>query len=188
MPVPAAGRCCRLEVVLRDACQIDCRVDQSTASESAGVLSLSFPTTSSAQGNKSSKPSFNRAIEASASIEHISSSAITMSVPSRLSTAVARQATRLPAVRQTAAVAQQKRSLADASTSSAPFTSPFTRGSGRQDTTAIPDFSKYKNSGAGGSKLFSYFMVGAFGGLSAMGAQETVQSESGRFHRSEHTH
>ncbi|QIW99344.1 hypothetical protein AMS68_004862 [Peltaster fructicola] len=104
-----------------------------------------------------------------------------MSVPSRLSTAVARQSARqtLPAVRPAAAV-QQRRSradFADASTSHAEWTSPFSRGSsGKKDTTVIPDFKKYKNKSEAPSKMFQYFMVGAFGGLSALGAKDTVQN------------
>ena len=75
----------------------------------------------------------------------------------------------------------QKRSKADspsdASISHAEYHSPFHRGlHNHQDTTVIPSFGKYKSSGSEtGNKMFQYFMVGAFGGLSALGAKDTVQ-------------
>ena len=75
---------------------------------------------------------------------------------------------------------QQQRSMADASTSHAEFKSPFHRGtSNQQDTTVIPSFKNYR-SGAGeqSNKMFQYFMVGAFGGISALGAKNTVQGKS----------
>lgn len=105
-----------------------------------------------------------------------------MSLPTRLSTAVSRQATRqtLPAVRSApVAVQQQKRTRADASTSHAEFNSPFTRGtSGKRDTTVIPSFKKYRSGNETNNKVFQYFMVGTFGGLSALGAKNTVQGMS----------
>lgn len=103
-----------------------------------------------------------------------------MSLSSRAAASLARQAARqhTPAVRCASATVQ-KRNIGDASTSHANFTSPFTRGtSGQQDTTAIPSFKGYKSGSETGNKVFSYFMVGAFGGLSAMGAKDTVQSAS----------
>lgn len=96
-------------------------------------------------------------------------------------TTLVRAATRTPTLRSsaTAVSAQQQRSLADASTSHAVFNSPFHRGSGdQQDTTAIPSFKKYRSGNEQGNRVFSYFMVGAFGGLTAMGAKDTVQSAS----------
>lgn len=105
-----------------------------------------------------------------------------MSVPTRLSTAISRQAARqtLPAVRAAPlGVQQQKRTRADASTSHAEFNSPFTRGtSGKKDTTVIPSFKKYRSGSETNNKVFQYFMVGAFGGLSALGAKNTVQGRS----------
>jgi ubiquinol-cytochrome c reductase iron-sulfur subunit len=104
-----------------------------------------------------------------------------MSLPTRLSTVVSRQAARqtLPAVRAPLAVQQQKRTRADASTSHAEFNSPFTRGtSGKKDTTVIPSFKKYRSGNETSNKVFQYFMVGAFGGLSALGAKNTVQGRS----------
>jgi len=105
-----------------------------------------------------------------------------MSLPTRLSTVVSRQAARqtLPAVRSAPLGAQQqKRTRADASTSHAEFNSPFTRGtSGKKDTTVIPSFKKYRSGNETSNKVFQYFMVGAFGGLSALGAKNTVQGRS----------
>jgi ubiquinol-cytochrome c reductase iron-sulfur subunit len=96
-----------------------------------------------------------------------------MSLPTRLSTVVSRQAARqtLPAARAPLAVQQQKRTRAD--------DSPFTRGtSGKKDTTVIPSFKKYRSGNETSNKVFQYFMVGAFGGLSALGAKNTVQGRS----------
>lgn len=101
----------------------------------------------------------------------------------KAATTVARTLPRqtLPATRSAAATLvnhPQQRNLADASTSHAAFKSPFTRGTGgEQDTTVIPSFAKYKKGSETGNKMFQYFMVGAFGGLSAMGAKNTVQGE-----------
>lgn len=110
-----------------------------------------------------------------------------MSLPTRLSTVVSRQAARqtLPAVRAAPlGLQQQQRTRADASTSHAEFNSPFSRGtSGKKDTTVIPSFKKYRSStGETGNKVFQYFMVGALGGLSALGAKNTVQGRSSRMH------
>lgn len=45
-------------------------------------------------------------------------------------------------------------------------------------TEKIPSFGHYKASGGEtGNKVFSYFMVGTFGALSALGAKATVQGE-----------
>lgn len=109
-----------------------------------------------------------------------------MSVSSRAASSLARHATRqtLPAVRSSA-VAVQTRSYADgggmgdASTSHAVFKSPFTRGTGNtQDTTVIPSFNRYRSgSSESGNRVFQYFMVGAFGGITAMGAKNTVQGK-----------
>ncbi|KAK4922350.1 Cytochrome b-c1 complex subunit Rieske, mitochondrial [Elasticomyces elasticus] len=71
-----------------------------------------------------------------------------------------------------------KRNYADsASTSHANFHSPYRRGTGdRPDTTHIPSFKKYRAGNETGNKVFQYFMIGAFGGLSALGAKDTVQN------------
>ena len=99
-----------------------------------------------------------------------------MSLTHKAATTLVRRAP--PTFRQTASVVQQqRRTKADASTSTAVFTSPFTRGqNNQQDTTAIPSFKKYRSGSEAGNKLFSYFMVGGLGGLSALGAKDTVQS------------
>merc|ERR1711977_708823 len=83
----------------------------------------------------------------------------------------------VPALLQSAAI-QQTRTRADASTTTnASFKSPFHRGeSSHQDTTVIPSFKKYRGGSEASNKMFSYFMVGAFGGLSALGAKDTVQN------------
>lgn len=104
-----------------------------------------------------------------------------MSLSSRAATSLVRRAAQqtTPALRSSSAIVQ-KRSASDASTSHAEYTSPFHRGtSNKQDTTAIPSFNKYRASGSEqANKVFQYFMVGAFGGLSALGAKNTVQGKS----------
>lgn len=104
-----------------------------------------------------------------------------MSLSSKATASLVRHTTRqqLPSLRSSACV-QQKRNRADASTSHANFTSPFTRGtSSKQDTTVIPDFKKYRSgSSETGNKMFQYFMVGTMGGISALGAKNTVQGMS----------
>ncbi len=101
-----------------------------------------------------------------------------MSLSKAASTAL-RQLPRQPALRSSAAALTQQRNASDASTSHAEFKSPFHRGtgSGHQDTTVIPSFGKYKQGSETGNKMFQYFMVGAFGGISAMGAKNTVQGK-----------
>ncbi|GAO17775.1 uncharacterized protein UV8b_04153 [Ustilaginoidea virens] len=61
----------------------------------------------------------------------------------------------------------------DSGTSS--YQSPFKMGSDKG--SSIPDFGKYMSSSKGENKnkLFSYFMVGTMGALSAAGAKSTVQ-------------
>lgn len=84
----------------------------------------------------------------------------------------------LPALRSSAAVMQRRNraDATDASTSHADYVSPFHRGThNSQDTTIIPDFKKYRAGGETGNKVFSYFMVGVYGGLAALGAKNTVQ-------------
>lgn len=107
-----------------------------------------------------------------------------MSLSSRAATSLARSATRhtVPALRSSTSLVQQrgKADATDASTSHTEFKSPFHRGTGNtQDTTVIPSFKSYRNnSGEQGNKMFQYFMVGAFGGISALGAKNTVQGET----------
>ncbi|KAF7555427.1 hypothetical protein G7046_g6555 [Stylonectria norvegica] len=61
----------------------------------------------------------------------------------------------------------------DSATASA-YSSPF---KGQSKGADIPDFGKYvsANKGENKNKLFSYFMVGALGAVSAAGAKSTVQ-------------
>jgi hypothetical protein len=52
---------------------------------------------------------------------------------------------------------------------------------GSDKGSSIPDFGKYMSKkGEGNNKLFSYFMVGTMGALSAAGAKSTVQGMSRR--------
>ena len=103
-----------------------------------------------------------------------------MSLHTKVATGLVRYTTRqqLPALRSSAS-SVQRGDRADASTSHATFTSPFHRGdSNAQDTTVIPSFGKYRGGGETGNKMFQYFMVGAFGGISALGAKNTVQGKN----------
>merc|ERR1712230_89809 len=104
---------------------------------------------------------------------------LAMSVTQKAAANLVRHTARqqVPALRQSAAI-QQTRTRADASTTTnASFKSPFHRGeSSHQDTTVIPSFKKYRAGSEASNKMFSYFMVGAFGGLSALGAKDTVQN------------
>ena len=60
--------------------------------------------------------------------------------------------------------------LAGASSS---YESPF---KGESASSKVPDFSKYMSKGSGSTNaLFSYFMVGTLGAISAAGAKSTVQ-------------
>ncbi|KAK4161056.1 putative mitochondrial precursor of cytochrome b-c1 complex subunit Rieske [Cladorrhinum sp. PSN259] len=52
------------------------------------------------------------------------------------------------------------------------FSSPF---KGEQKSTKVPDFSKYLAGKPNSNALFSYFMVGALGAISAAGAKSTIQ-------------
>lgn len=59
----------------------------------------------------------------------------------------------------------------------ASYTSPF---KGESKANKIPDFSKYMSKGSETSnKLFSYFMVGTMGAITAAGAKSTVQGGFG---------
>lgn len=114
---------------------------------------------------------------------HLTPTAAAMSLTSRAAASLVRHTARqqLPAVRPCAAAmqVQQQRTKADMASSiesHAEFHSPYHRGtSAKQDTTVVPSFKKYRNGSESGNKIFQYFMVGAFGGLSALGAKDTVQ-------------
>lgn len=91
------------------------------------------------------------------------------------SRAIARSWTahQLPVARASCA-AMQSRSVSDVSATSS-FDSPF-KGVGSSSSTKIPSFAAYRSRGGEDSmKIFSYFMVGTMGALSAMGAKATVQ-------------
>ena len=89
---------------------------------------------------------------------------------STMSRALARSASlRLPVVR---AMSSTPALAAGASSS---FESPF---KGESKSTKVPDFSKYMSKGSGNTNaLFSYFMVGTLGAISAAGAKSTIQGE-----------
>ncbi|KAK3987204.1 putative mitochondrial precursor of cytochrome b-c1 complex subunit Rieske [Cladorrhinum sp. PSN332] len=55
---------------------------------------------------------------------------------------------------------------------SSSYSSPFR---GEQKSTKVPDFSKYLGGKPGSNALFSYFMVGTLGAITAGGAKSTVQ-------------
>ncbi|KAK1241364.1 hypothetical protein MKX08_001338 [Trichoderma sp. CBMAI-0020] len=76
-----------------------------------------------------------------------------------------------PAVRALSSTAVRQ---ADApAPGAASYTSPF---KGESKANKIPDFSKYMSKGSETSnKLFSYFMVGTMGAITAAGAKSTVQ-------------
>lgn len=80
-----------------------------------------------------------------------------------------------PAVRALSSTAVRQ---ADApAPGAASYTSPF---KGESKANKIPDFSKYISKGSETSnKLFSYFMVGTMGAITAAGAKSTVQGGFG---------
>ncbi|KJZ79172.1 Cytochrome b-c1 complex subunit Rieske [Hirsutella minnesotensis 3608] len=94
----------------------------------------------------------------------------TLSTASRLClrTAAARPA--VPTARALSSTATRHESLAAKTTT---YTSPFR---GTDKGSQVPDFGKYMSKKSEGSnKLFSYFMVGAVGAITAAGAKSTVQ-------------
>lgn len=88
---------------------------------------------------------------------------------------LARQCARPSAVRSSVA-ALQVRNAGSSATTAESYTSPFRGTSNHRDTTHIPDFKKYRNTGGETqNKVFQYFMVGTFGAVTALGAKATVQ-------------
>ncbi|KAI9857619.1 MAG: hsp70 nucleotide exchange factor fes1 [Vezdaea acicularis] len=82
----------------------------------------------------------------------------------------------LPAVRASTVSLQQQRGKASEVSATSSFESPFRGVGSSQQTTNIPDFSKYRSKrGQDGNKVFQYFMVGTMGLLSAAGAKATIQ-------------
>ncbi|KAK4126478.1 ubiquinol cytochrome reductase [Parathielavia appendiculata] len=91
-----------------------------------------------------------------------------------MSRTLARSAARLPATSTCVRAMSSSPALRDASSSST-FQSPFTF-KGQSKSTEIPDFSKYiSKKQASSNALFSYFMVGTLGAISAAGAKSTIQ-------------
>jgi ubiquinol-cytochrome c reductase iron-sulfur subunit len=65
--------------------------------------------------------------------------------------------------------------LRDHAAASSSYESPF---KGEPKTTKVPDFSKYMaKRGGSANAVFSYFMVGTLGAISAAGAKSTIQRE-----------
>lgn len=68
----------------------------------------------------------------------------------------------------------QTRGRADMPAPSASYNSPIS-----SESTKIPSFKKYRNSGGETpAKVFQYFMVGTMGAVTALGAKNTVQGEN----------
>lgn len=90
-----------------------------------------------------------------------------------------------PALRAPASAIQRRgradviqRATAGQSQQTSSFDSPF-RGAEGSPTTKIPSFGKYMaKGGETTNKVFSYFMVGTLGAITAMGAKATVQGQS----------
>ncbi|KAK4144567.1 Rieske [2Fe-2S] iron-sulfur domain-containing protein [Dichotomopilus funicola] len=94
-----------------------------------------------------------------------------MAAPLRTaSRALARSTATAASVRTAVRAISSTPAVRDASSS---YQSPF---KGGESTTKVPDFSKYMSKGSGSTNaLFSYFMVGTLGAISAAGAKSTVQ-------------
>ncbi|TQW00811.1 hypothetical protein V2A60_001851 [Cordyceps javanica] len=90
-----------------------------------------------------------------------------LSTASRLCLRSAAKPAAMPAVRALSSTAVR------ADGAAASYSSPF---KGTSKGSEIPDFGKYMSAKPeGNNKLFSYFMVGAMGALTAAGAKSTVQ-------------
>lgn len=94
---------------------------------------------------------------------------------STVSRALARSSLRqLPSTTTAVRTVSSSPALRDAASSST-FESPF---KGESKSSKVPDFSKYMSKGSGSKNaLFSYFMVGTLGAISAAGAKSTIQGE-----------
>ncbi|KXX73027.1 Cytochrome b-c1 complex subunit Rieske, mitochondrial, partial [Madurella mycetomatis] len=92
---------------------------------------------------------------------------------STVSRALARSSLRqLPTTATAVRTMSSSPALRDAASSST-FESPF---KGESKSSKVPDFSKYMSKGSGSKNaLFSYFMVGTLGAISAAGAKSTIQ-------------
>lgn len=90
-----------------------------------------------------------------------------------VSRALARSAAARAPVTTTATAVRALSSTPALRDSSSSYQSPF---KGESNTSKVPDFSKYMSKGAGSTNaLFSYFMVGTLGAISAAGAKSTIQ-------------
>ena len=130
----------------------------------------------------------SRAVASPTNCSTATSGPLSAATPSRLSSqptmsllsvstaaSLARQCARPSAVRASAA-ALQVRNAGSSATTAESYTSPFRGTSNHKDTTHIPDFKKYRNTGGETqNKVFQYFMVGTFGAVTALGAKATVQ-------------
>lgn len=86
-------------------------------------------------------------------------------------TAAAANTTRAPSSIAAARCLATTAARPDAAGSS--YQSPF---KGERETTRVPDFSHYASSGAPNKNLmYSYFIVGGMGAVTAMGAKSTIQ-------------
>src|SRR5204863_349155 len=73
------------------------------------------------------------------------------------------------------ATSQQRRGRATEAAQTSSFDSPFGRSHESSSTLKIPSFKKYASSGNETSnKVFSYFMAGSMGLITAVGAKATV--------------
>ncbi|PGH05582.1 ubiquinol-cytochrome c reductase, iron-sulfur subunit [Helicocarpus griseus UAMH5409] len=86
----------------------------------------------------------------------------------------------LPALRTALSSQQQQRrtraSATNTTATTSSFDSPFGQSKESQSTLKIPSFKKYASkSGENSNKVFSYFMAGSMGLVTAVGAKATVQ-------------
>jgi ubiquinol-cytochrome c reductase iron-sulfur subunit len=73
------------------------------------------------------------------------------------------------------ATSQQRRGRATEASQTSSFESPFGRSHESTPTLKIPSFKKYASSrGETPNKVFSYFMAGSMGLITAVGAKATV--------------
>lgn len=83
------------------------------------------------------------------------------------------------AAQPTAVAARALSTTAMRPDAAASYSSPF---KGQSKASQIPDFGKYMSKKPeGNNKLFSYFMVGTMGALTAAGAKSTVQGKGNQY-------
>lgn len=141
----------------------------------ARKLWFDFPVPPTSTSPNSSCPIIQSFSSPLTSPQFVAIASLIMSLSSASSTllrACARQ--QLPTTRAAVASCQQRRGLAEASKSSS-FDSPFGSSNEYQSTLKIPSFGKYaSNKPPRSNQVFSYFMAGALGLGSAVGAKATV--------------